>query len=48
MVQKDVTRSSSLIVPLSTTMEDQIKGIRSWAFTRATPASKYGSKARTR
>lgn len=47
MIQKDVTRNASQIVPLSTTMEDQIKGIRSWAFTRATPASKYG-KARAR
>ena len=40
--QKDVTRNASSMVPLSTTMETQIKGIRSWAFSRAAPASKFG------
>ena len=46
-IQKDVSRNASTIVPLSTTMEAQIKGIRSWAFSRATPASRYG-KARVK
>jgi len=38
----DVSKVCSKIVPLSQTMEEQIKYIRSWAFSRATPASKYG------
>jgi len=37
----DVTCNTSRIVPLSKTMEEQIKHIRNWAFQRATPASKY-------
>jgi ATP-dependent 26S proteasome regulatory subunit len=37
----DITRNTSRTVPLSKTMEDQMKKIRSWAFGRATPASKY-------
>ncbi len=43
--QRDVSRNATKIVPLSTTMEQQIKAIRSWAFTRATPASQYGKVA---
>lgn len=43
--QKDLTKVISRIVPLSDTMEQQIKAIRSWAFSRATPASKYGKSA---
>jgi SpoVK/Ycf46/Vps4 family AAA+-type ATPase len=42
----DITRNTSRMVPLSKTMEDQMKRIRSWAFGRATPASKYASVAR--
>lgn len=38
----DISSVCSKIVPLSQTMEEQIKYIRSWAFSRATPASKYG------
>ena len=37
----DITRNTARTVPLSKTMEDQMKRIRSWAFGRATPASKY-------
>lgn len=37
----DITRNTSRMVALSKTMEDQMKKIRSWAFGRATPASKY-------
>jgi ATPase family associated with various cellular activities (AAA) len=37
----DITRNTSRMVALSKTMEDQMKRIRSWAFGRATPASKY-------
>ena len=43
--QRDLTAVISRIVPLSDTMEQQIKAIRSWAFSRATPASKYGKSA---
>ncbi|MBQ7650319.1 MAG: AAA family ATPase [Victivallales bacterium] len=43
--QRDLTNVMSRIVPLSDTMEQQIKAIRSWAFSRATPASKYGKSA---
>ncbi len=43
--QRDLTGVISKIVPLSDTMEQQIKAIRSWAFSRATPASKYGKSA---
>jgi hypothetical protein len=42
----DITRNTSRTVPLSKTMEDQMKKIRSWAFGRATPASKYASHPR--
>ncbi len=38
---KDITRNTSKIIPLSQTMSEQIKGIREWAFGRATPASKF-------
>lgn len=37
----DITRNTARTVALSKTMEDQMKKIRSWAFGRATPASKY-------
>ncbi|HBC87640.1 MAG TPA: AAA family ATPase [Lentisphaeria bacterium] len=36
----DITLNINNTVPLSTTMEQQIKGIRNWAMSRATPASK--------
>jgi SpoVK/Ycf46/Vps4 family AAA+-type ATPase len=42
--QRDMSAAISKIVPLSETMEQQIKAIRSWAFSRATPASKYGRR----
>jgi hypothetical protein len=42
----DITRNTSRMVPLSKTMEDQMKKIRSWAFGRATPASKYATVPR--
>jgi SpoVK/Ycf46/Vps4 family AAA+-type ATPase len=41
ITQEDITRNTSRTVPLSKTMEEQMKKIRSWAFGRATPASKY-------
>jgi SpoVK/Ycf46/Vps4 family AAA+-type ATPase len=37
---KDITHASSQMVPLSKTMEEQIKYLRQWSQTRATPASK--------
>jgi len=40
----DVNRVAGGIVPLSKTMEEQMKQIRSWAFGRATPASQYGQR----
>lgn len=43
--QRDLSAVMGRIVPLSETMEQQIKAIRSWAFSRATPASKYGKSA---
>ena len=46
--QRDLSNVISRIVPLSDTMETQIKAIRSWAFSRATPASKYGKSAARR
>ncbi|MDD3696090.1 MAG: hypothetical protein PHG44_09010, partial [Lentisphaeria bacterium] len=46
--QRDLNRVISKIVPLSDTMEQQIKSIRSWAFSRATPASKFGKAASKR
>lgn len=42
--QRDLSIAIGKIVPLSETMEQQIKNIRSWAFSRATPASKYGRR----
>lgn len=42
LTMDDLAASISKIVPLSETMEQQIKRIRSWAFTRATAASQYG------
>jgi hypothetical protein len=44
--QRDLSNAISKIVPLSETMEQQIKAIRSWAFSRATNASKYGKSRR--
>ena len=41
-----LTANTAAIVPLSTTMAEQIKGIRAWAIRRATPASKYGTSPR--
>jgi SpoVK/Ycf46/Vps4 family AAA+-type ATPase len=42
----DITRNTSRTVPLAKTMEEQMKKIRSWAYGRATPASKYAAHAR--
>ena len=42
----DITRNTARMVALSKTMEDQMKRIRSWAYGRATPASKYASTGR--
>ena len=39
-VSADVFHSTSSIVPLSKTMEEQIRALRGWSFDRATPASK--------
>ncbi len=44
--QRDLDISIAKIVPLSETMEQQIKTIRSWAFSRATSASSGGRKRR--
>lgn len=46
MTIDDVTRNTSRTVPLAKTMEEQMKKIRSWAFGRATPASKYATVPR--
>ena len=43
--QRDLSSVMGRIVPLSDTMEQQIKAIRSWAFSRATTASKFGKSA---
>ena len=40
--QSDITNNINKTVPLSTTMEAQIKAIRNWAVSRATPASDEG------
>ena len=37
--QNDLLAAFGKIIPLSRTMEEQIKSIRSWARTRAVPAS---------
>lgn len=37
---EDILRQTARMVPLSTTMEEQIKAIRSWSYNRATRASK--------
>jgi hypothetical protein len=47
-IQRDLSNVIAKIVPLSDTMEQQIKSIRSWAFSRATPASKFGKSAAKR
>jgi SpoVK/Ycf46/Vps4 family AAA+-type ATPase len=38
--EKDITYTTARMVPLSRTMEEQIKQLRQWSLTRATPASK--------
>jgi ATP-dependent 26S proteasome regulatory subunit len=38
--EKDITYTTGRMVPLSRTMEEQIKALRQWSLTRATPASK--------
>jgi SpoVK/Ycf46/Vps4 family AAA+-type ATPase len=38
--QRDISRNSSQMVPLSETMHEQIKQLRDWSYNRATPASK--------
>lgn len=38
--QRDISQSSNQIVPLSTTMHEQIKQLRDWSHNRAAPASK--------
>ncbi len=38
--QRDISRNSSQMVPLSVTMHEQIKELRRWSHERATPASK--------
>jgi len=38
--QRDISRNSSQMVPLSVTMQEQIKELRRWSHQRATPASK--------
>ena len=43
---RDLDISIAKIVPLSETMEQQIKAIRSWAFSRATPASRNAKRVR--
>lgn len=40
--ESDITNNINKTVPLSTTMEAQIKAIRNWAVSRATPASDEG------
>ncbi len=37
--QRDISRNSSQMVPLSETMHEQIKKLRDWSYNRATPAS---------
>lgn len=37
---RDITRNTAKMVPLSTTMHEQVKALRDWSFQRATPASK--------
>jgi SpoVK/Ycf46/Vps4 family AAA+-type ATPase len=38
--EKDITYTTARMVPLSRTMDEQIKALRQWSLTRATPASK--------
>ncbi|HVS02289.1 MAG TPA: AAA family ATPase [Thermoanaerobaculia bacterium] len=42
MTIDDVTSNTSVTVPLARTMEEQVKKIRNWALSRATPASRFG------
>ena len=37
---KDILHTAGLMVPLSKTMEEQIRELTGWSFNRATPASK--------
>lgn len=39
-VSKDILHNAGLMVPLSKTMEEQIRELTGWSFNRATPASK--------
>jgi SpoVK/Ycf46/Vps4 family AAA+-type ATPase len=40
LAEKDITHVTGRMVPLSRTMEEQIKALRQWSKTRATPASR--------
>jgi len=40
VTQNDLLAAFGKIIPLSRTMEDQLKAIRSWARTRALPATR--------
>lgn len=42
--QRDISRNSSQMVPLSKTMHEQIKQLRDWSYNRATPASKKAAR----
>jgi vesicle-fusing ATPase len=42
VTEQDLLKAMGQIVPLSTTMAEQIKAIRSWARTRALPATTPG------
>lgn len=44
--EKDITYATGRMVPLSRTMEEQIKHLRQWSLTRATPASKKEAESR--
>ena len=44
MTMDDLITSIGQIVPLSKTMEDQIKAIKAWAYDRAIPASSHASR----
>jgi SpoVK/Ycf46/Vps4 family AAA+-type ATPase len=43
--EKDITYNTGRMVPLSRTMEEQIKALRQWSLSRATPASKKPAEA---
>ena len=42
--QRDISRNSSQMVPLSKTMHEQIKQLRDWSYNRATPATKKAAR----